>query len=123
MNSLQQVGQILPIAVLFQRVSQSRQLLGIDPALAECNLFGASHLQALSLLQCGDEAGRFQQAVVGARVQPSEPSAHTDTIRNLSINLNRPLNSNFFNRRQILIDHYLLIKLNLHFGTTSLAHF
>jgi hypothetical protein len=63
-NSLQQTEQLLPVAVLFQRVSESRQLLGIYPLLVEGDFFGAGDHEALALLQGGNDASGFVQAFV-----------------------------------------------------------
>ena len=65
---LHQPQQILPIPVLGQRRGQLLDLGGIYPLLAEGNLFGAAHLQALAFLEGADEAGGVQQAVMGAGV-------------------------------------------------------
>ena len=79
--SFEQAQQILAIAILGQRRGKFVQLGGVDPLLAEGYFFGAAHLQALALLQGGDEARRLQKAVVGAGIQPGVAAAHDFNIQ------------------------------------------
>ena len=68
--------QVLPVAVLDQRLSQALQLFGIDPARAIADLFRAGDLEALAALEGRDVLASFQEAVVRARVQPGVTTAH-----------------------------------------------
>ena len=65
----------MPVAVLGQRLSQCLELLRGDPTLAEGDFFEAGDLEALALLDGGDELAGFEQAVVGAGVEPGVAAA------------------------------------------------
>jgi hypothetical protein len=57
----QQAQQVLPIAVLGQRLRQRLQLRGRS-SLAPGDFFRAGDLEALAVLQRGDELAGFEQA-------------------------------------------------------------
>ena len=68
--------QVLAVAVLGQRLGKRLELFGRDPALAEGDFLRAGDLEALALLDGGDELAGFEQAVVGAGVEPGVAAAH-----------------------------------------------
>ena len=72
----QQAQQVLAITILGQRLGECLELFRRDPALAEGDFFRAGDLEALALLDGGDELAGFEQAVVGAGVEPGVAAAH-----------------------------------------------
>src|SRR5687767_11504771 len=68
--------QVLAVAILLQRRSQLAKLLGVDEPSTPSNLFWARDLQALSMLQRGDELPGLEQALVRAGVQPRIATLH-----------------------------------------------
>jgi hypothetical protein len=74
--SLEQVQQILPVAIFGQGLRQLLQGFSGDPLLVEGDFFGAGDHEALAFLQRGDKASGFEQAVVGAGIKPGVAAAH-----------------------------------------------
>src|SRR5262245_50438430 len=66
----QHLHEVLSIAVLQHRLRLAFQFVGADPAGAVGDLLRARDLEALALLERGDELAGLEQAVVGAGVQP-----------------------------------------------------
>ena len=66
----------MPVAVLGERLGERFELHRRDPALAEGDFLGAGDLQSLALLDGGDELPGFEQAVVGAGVEPGVAATH-----------------------------------------------
>jgi hypothetical protein len=62
-------------------------LLSTDPLLVECNFFGASDHAALALLQGGNETSGFEQAVMGASVEPSVTTAHDFDVKLIQLQI------------------------------------
>ena len=74
--SLEKVHQILAVTVFGQGLRELLQGFGGDPLLVEGDFFGAGDHEALAFLQGGNEASSFEQAVVGAGVEPGVAAAH-----------------------------------------------
>ena len=66
----------MPVAVLGKRLGECFELFRRDPALAEGDFFRASDLEPLALFDGSDELAGFEQAVVGAGVEPGIAAAH-----------------------------------------------
>lgn len=64
------------IRVLRARLSNALELLLVDKALAVGNLLDAGDVDALPLLDDGNELGGLEEAVVRAGVQPDHAAAH-----------------------------------------------
>ena len=68
--------QILAVAVLGKWLCELLQPGGADPLLAVGDFFRAGDLEALAVLQGGDEMAGLEQAVEGAGVQPGITALH-----------------------------------------------
>jgi hypothetical protein len=68
--------QVLAVAVLGSGWASFSSCGAVDPAVAPGDLFRAGDLQALAVLQRGDELAGFQQAVVRAGVEPGVAALH-----------------------------------------------
>ena len=66
----------MPVAVLRQRLGKCFELFRRDPALAEGDFFRAGNLEALAFFNGRDELAGFEQAIVGAGVEPGIAATH-----------------------------------------------
>src|SRR3546814_20794961 len=74
-SAVDQVEQVLPVAVLGQRPGERLELRGIDPSVVVGNLLRAAHAQALARLDGLDVVRCLQQRLVRARVEPRVAAA------------------------------------------------
>ena len=73
---MQNLAQIVSVAAFFHCRGEVLHLPSVDPLLPVGYLFGTGDLQPLSMLDGLDELAGFDQALLGAGVQPGVPPPH-----------------------------------------------
>src|SRR5690242_14598509 len=72
----QQPEQVLPVAVLGERVAEALELRRVDVALAVGDLLRTRHLEALPPLERLDVMRRLEEGLVRAGVEPRHAASH-----------------------------------------------
>src|SRR5215470_5228631 len=68
------LAEVAPVLALAERLGERDEVRGRDPAEPERHLLQAADLEALPLLDDGDEVRRLEQRFVGPGVEPRVPA-------------------------------------------------
>src|SRR3546814_16794092 len=79
-SAVDQVEQVLPVAVLGQRPGERLELRGIDPSVVVGNLLRAAHAQDLARIDGLDVVRGLQQRLVLASVEPRVAAAKKSEV-------------------------------------------